>query len=758
MRKILSSVLFAGALFGAAASAQAATYTWVGPSGGAWNIAANWSPAAIPGLADSVIISGKKKVAVPVDVAIANLTVGAGAEIKNGGKIKISGKTTSTGLFTGTGTVDVPLGATADFTVDSSSDLATGTTATTAVVFAPIVNKGSITTKVAPNCRVDFASIDNTGSTQIVSDGTVTFKDIKNTKSLDVSASGVLTLAKIENATGATLSISASAPTSPLIAAPLTASKTTRATTAAIDPSVILLESLTNRKGGKVKLSGVNSGRRFKGKAIANEGDMQLSGAQLLLESDVVNAVGATLTIDSDATVFPSDGTAPKLKNAGKIIKAAGSDATLNVEWTSAGQLVVEEGTLHVRVPLGKGCKQIGGTTTLEGGVLSVEDALTPTNKGTFEVAGGVVDGIGTIDGNVLNSAGTFKPGHSPGTITINGNFTQTSGGVLNMEVGGSEPGTGYDQILVNGTAYLGGTLNLVRWNNYVPKDGDVYTMFTYYSKVGTFAKFVDVTPAPGFAYDTTLTPTDYEVSCYAVVPDTTPPTTRIVSPVDGGAIPSVLSATGNASDLSGIKGITCLLYRYPSLSAGAGYWAGGTAWTLTATAINERPATGTTAWTFNFPTLTPGRYWLRARGTDMAGNSADSGTVWFWVDPNAPSTLSILTPLNGSTLLLPALPALSGSVADATNGSGIASVQGQLRRLTDGLYWNGTGWTTTANSFSTTVTGTLWTRATSLPMGTNLKSGRYTLTVTATDGAGNKKVTSSTFTVGLILGSAIGS
>ncbi|RYX82091.1 hypothetical protein EON83_20985 [bacterium] len=752
----MSCALLSGLLLAASGTAHATTYYWVGADGSSWNNAANWSPSAIPGEKDSVVIPGKKKVAVSVAVAVANLSVGAGAEVKNGGKIKVSGRTNSTGLFTGAGTLDVPKGAVATFNVNKSSVLAatSGTTAP-AVVFAPITNKGRIVTNVAQGCRVDFAAIQNSGSTQIISDGTVTFKDIKNTQQIDVKASGTVTLAKIDNASGGSISIASTLPATPLVG--------TRSTRSGKDdggngddgnddnddPSVVHLDDLTNHKGGKVKLSGVKGGRLFNGKSIDNEGDMEISGAQTLLDGDVLNSAGGTLTFGDDATVFPSGGKAPKLRNSGKIVKVAGSDATLKVEWTNTGQVVVEEGTLHVRLANKKGATQTSGTTTLEGGVLSIEDDTSATSKGVFEVAGGVVDGIGTIEGNVINSAGSFRPGHSPGTITINGNFTQTSGGVLDMELGGSAPGTGYDQILVKGTAYLAGTLNLIRWNNYVPRDGDVYTLFTYYSKVGNFTKFVDTTPTSGIGYDTTLTPTDYEVSCYSTAPtDTVPPAVAITSPVNGRGAPSFTSATGTASDNFGVASVTGRLYRYANTVTGvpAGYWNGGTSWTATATADNEELARGTTAWTFAFPTLPAGRYSLRTTAKDAAGNSSFSPTISFWVDPNAPSVLTVDTPASGSTVS--ALFSLGGAVSDAADGSGIMSVQGQLRRLADGLYWNGSSWSANVFSFSVTLSGTRWSRFTNLPTGTNLKTGTYSAIVIATDRAGNTRSTTSNFTV----------
>ncbi|RYX85828.1 hypothetical protein EON83_03485 [bacterium] len=756
IKKLLSGALVSGALLAVSGSAHADTLLWVGADNGSWNTASNWFPRAVPGPADSVIIGLKKKVLVPLDTTIANLTVSAGAEIKNTGKIKVTGITTSGGLFTGLGILEVPAGASAYYDINAANLLATVAGTTPAVVFAPIVNKGNITTRVASGCRVDFASIQNTGSTQVLSDGVVTFKDIKNTQNLNINATGSLTLAKIENATGASLSINASSAVGSLVSGLsglLGNLLQGNVKEALSDPSIVHLDSLVNRVGGTVQLTGSRIGRFFNGTSITNEGDMTISGAQTLLDGDIVNATGATLTLDSDALMFPSTGIAPKLNNSGKIIKAGGSDATLKVDWTNNGQVVVETGILHVCVPTGKGCKQISGTTTLEGGTLSVEDPLGLLPIGTFEVLGGVVDGIGTIQGNVINTAGRLKPGHSPGTITINGNFTQTSGGVLDMELGGTNPGSGYDQILVNGSANLGGTLNISRWNNYVPKDGDVYTLFTYYSKAGTFANFVDKSPVAGISYDTTLTPTDFEVSCYAA--DSKAPTVTIASPTNTSAARSLTTATGKVVDDSTVTSVTCLLYRYANSVTGvaAGYWNGGTSWTTSATAANEEPVKGTNSWTFTFPTMPAGRYTLRATAKDAAGNTGTSTTISFWVDPNAPATLTVDTPASGSTVT--SLPSLGGAVTEAADGSGILSVQAQLRRTADGLYWTGSAWSSTATYLTTTVSNNRWARSAPLPTGNDLKTGSYSITALATDRAGNTKTVSSNFTLGTTASSA---
>jgi hypothetical protein len=53
--------------------------------------------------------------------------------------------------------------------------------------------------------------------------------------------------------------------------------------------------------------------------------------------------------------------------------------------------------------------------------------------------------------------SGTLLPGSSPGITTIEGDFTQTDDGLLQIEMGGLTPGTEHDQVRVSGVVSLGG-------------------------------------------------------------------------------------------------------------------------------------------------------------------------------------------------------------------------------------------------------------------------------------------------------------
>ena len=55
-------------------------------------------------------------------------------------------------------------------------------------------------------------------------------------------------------------------------------------------------------------------------------------------------------------------------------------------------------------------------------------------------VNAGFFQGTGVVNGNVFNS-GIVSPGASIGTLTINGNYTQSASGTLRIEVAGASPG-----------------------------------------------------------------------------------------------------------------------------------------------------------------------------------------------------------------------------------------------------------------------------------------------------------------------------
>jgi hypothetical protein len=88
---------------------------------------------------------------------------------------------------------------------------------------------------------------------------------------------------------------------------------------------------------------------------------------------------------------------------------------------------------------------------------------------------GAMLKGAGNVIGNVTNF-GTLSPGNSPGTLTISGNYTQTSSGVYNVQI---DSASSYSRLNVTGHASLDGTLQLTLASGYRPKTGTRFQILT---------------------------------------------------------------------------------------------------------------------------------------------------------------------------------------------------------------------------------------------------------------------------------------
>lgn len=164
--------------------------------------------------------------------------------------------------------------------------------------------------------------------------------------------------------------------------------------------------------------------------------------------------------------------------NVGTLQKTGGV-GTSAIQWpfTQANQFNVLSGNFS----LTGAASQTNGTTTLNGGTLTVG---TP-----FALLGGTLAGAGNFIGNLTNSA-VVSPGLSPGQLTVTSAYTQTSNGMLQIELGGFSAGTNYDKLAVSGAANLNGSVNFSLINSFVPTNGSTFTFLTCGSRNGTFTNF----------------------------------------------------------------------------------------------------------------------------------------------------------------------------------------------------------------------------------------------------------------------------
>jgi len=131
------------------------------------------------------------------------------------------------------------------------------------------------------------------------------------------------------------------------------------------------------------------------------------------------------------------------------------------------------------------------GDTNINGGVLQVDGSIS---SNTFVHRGGTLAGSGTVNGNITNRGGTISPGDAsgvPGVLTVVGNYTtlasQIAGGTLSIQIAGGNVGQ-VSVLDVQGNANLGGFLDPVLVNGFVPEIGQSFTFMNYASFTGSFS------------------------------------------------------------------------------------------------------------------------------------------------------------------------------------------------------------------------------------------------------------------------------
>ncbi len=116
---------------------------------------------------------------------------------------------------------------------------------------------------------------------------------------------------------------------------------------------------------------------------------------------------------------------------------------------------------------------------------------------------GGILAGTGKVIGQVLiGLGGKCVPGGSDGTLTVQGDYTQSAGSELSLKVSGPAASTQYDVLNVTGTVTLAGQLTLNFINGFAPKANQVFNLITVGSNVVGQFDLVQINGlAPGFQY-----------------------------------------------------------------------------------------------------------------------------------------------------------------------------------------------------------------------------------------------------------------
>lgn len=213
----------------------------------------------------------------------------------------------------------------------------------------------------------------------------------------------------------------------------------------------------------------------------------------------ITNAAGRTLQLYRTRLAVP-------LFNAGTLIATA-TDSLLAPLTTAPGSIIrigqVDGAASLANLVVSAGFTNDGAIELTNNGPAGYDarlslltGTLVNSSSGTITTSAGTVGGgTRTIGGSVDNQGSiTVAPG-AAGLLAITGNLT--SNGVLNLELGGTAAGTGYDRIAVSGTAALNGTLNVAIINGFSPPLLTGFQVITYASGSG----LLSILPPLGFTF-----------------------------------------------------------------------------------------------------------------------------------------------------------------------------------------------------------------------------------------------------------------
>ena len=215
---------------------------------------------------------------------------------------------------------------------------------------------------------------------------------------------------------------------------------------------------------------------------ITSEGKLAIHGvlnnnARILTGRMEINGLynhNAGATIEQGGTVYVRPGGIFNVVGTLVCICSLGNLGTLNV---------LSSGTLDIR-----------GTYNNIGTLVNNGTFIGPISMWDNQVS--LIKGSGTFTSNfvgVASTASTIAPGNSAGCLTFSNNFNNSAAShVLKIDINGTNPCTGYDKLIVGGTATIGGTLEVTF--GFTPTTSQNFQIIQAAAISGTFST-VNISP-----------------------------------------------------------------------------------------------------------------------------------------------------------------------------------------------------------------------------------------------------------------------
>jgi autotransporter-associated beta strand protein len=169
-----------------------------------------------------------------------------------------------------------------------------------------------------------------------------------------------------------------------------------------------------------------------------------------------------------------------KLGGSAGLTKWKGDTVVLSATNTYTGATTIEDGTLKLAADATMASKtfDVNAGATLD--LLDLKDGLTLG-------AGQSIKGSGTVLGDLV-AGGTVAPGESPGILSVE-DIIFAAGGTLEVELGDTVRGSGYDVLASSGSVTLqdGSSLAVTLINAFVPEKGDAFDILDFAALGGRF-------------------------------------------------------------------------------------------------------------------------------------------------------------------------------------------------------------------------------------------------------------------------------
>ncbi len=368
---------------------------------------------------------------------------------------------------------------------------------------------------------VNFNNTSNAGTSTISNTGTINFRGAASAANATITSTGLVDIS------GTTAGTSIGAFTSP---GNVNLGNRTL-TVGGLNAFDTILGVISGNGGSFIKIGtntldllGLNT---FTGTTTVQSGTLQLVGGSLngpinVKAAGTFNVVGSTLTShnsvqNSGITNFQANAAANNARitnNAGGLVDisatpgmAIGSlsgagNVNLGGQTLTLGGLNISNSISGVISGVGGSLTKIGNQTLTLSGTNTYTGA-TLVNHGTLFNTGSLTSQVtvnaGTAYGGnghslSLSNSGTVFPsssGNGIGTLSVNGNYTQSSTGTLVTKL--SSQGTNDRLSITGGTASLGGTLNIVPVGSISGFSNKSYTILTATGGVaGTFSTVIN--------------------------------------------------------------------------------------------------------------------------------------------------------------------------------------------------------------------------------------------------------------------------